>query len=223
MTRIGWNYKSYKRFDEDRARDYSVIANEVFAPIYPVIAQQIMDRCGVSEGLCIDVGCGPANLAIALAKITSLTFYAMDFSGHILDSARENIERERLAARVTPVEGDVHRMPFANGIASLIVSRGSMRFWRNRPAAFREIRRVLKPGGRGYVGGGLGSRELAEEINREMIRRGADWGNKPKPDVRKKDATEWAVIMEKAGFTRYELIRDDSGSWICFEKDEEMS
>jgi len=112
-------------------------------------------------------------------------------------------------------------MPFADGIASLVVSRGSMRFWRNRPAAFREIRRILKPGGRGYVGGGLGSRELAEEINREMMRRGAEWRNKPTPKVRKKDTAEWRVIMEKAGFARYEVIRDDSGSWICFEKEGE--
>jgi ubiquinone/menaquinone biosynthesis C-methylase UbiE len=222
MTRIGWNSKSYRRFDEERAKEYSVIANEVFAPIYPVIAQQILDRCGVSDGLCVDVGCGPANLAVALAKITSLTFYAMDFSGHILELARENIEREGLAARVTPVEGDVHRMPFADGIASLIVSRGSMRFWRNRPAAFREMQRVLRPGGKGYVGGGLGSRELADEIDREMMRRGADWRNKPKPNVRKKDSTEWRAIMEKAGFTRYELIRDDSGCWVCFEKEGEL-
>ncbi len=223
MGRIGWNSKTYRKFDEKRAGEYLVIANEVFAPLYPVIAQQILDRCRVSAGLCIDVGCGPANLAIALAKITSLNFCAMDFSPHILELGRENIIREGLTDRVTAVAGDVHRMPFADGVASLIISRGSMRFWRNRPAAFREMRRVLKPGGRGYVGGGLGSRELADEINREMIRRGADWKNKPTPEIRKKDKAEWAEIMGKARFTRYELIRDDSGSWICFEKEGERS
>lgn len=223
MTRIGWNSKTCKRFDQERAGEYAAIANEVFAPIYPVIARQILDRCGVTEGLCVDVGCGPANLAIALARITSLDFYAMDFSPHILELGRVNIVREGLEGRVTPVAGDVHRMPFGDGVASLVVSRGSMRFWRNRPAAFREIRRVLKPGGRGYVGGGLGSRELAEEINREMMKRGAEWRNKPTPRVRKKDTAEWREIMDKAGFTRYEVIRDDSGSWICFEKEGDLS
>ncbi len=223
MSRIGWNSKTYRKFDEERAGKYLTIANEVFAPIYPVIARQILDRCQVSEGLCVDLGCGPANLAIALAKITALNFCAMDFSPQILDLGRMNIIGEGLADRVAAVAGDVHRMPLADGVASLIISRGSMRFWRNRPAAFREMRRVLRPGGRGYVGGGLGSRELAEEINREMIRRGADWNNKPITNFRKKDTAEWAEIMGKAGFTRYELIRDDSGSWICFEKDGERS
>lgn len=223
MTKIGWNSKSYRRFDRERAGEYAAIANEVFAPIYPVIARQILDRCGVTDGLCIDVGCGPANLAIALAGITSLDFCAMDFSPDILRLGLENIAREGLGGRVTPVAGDVHRMPFADGIASLVVSRGSMRFWRNRPAAFREMRRVLRPGGRGFVGGGLGSRELADRINEEMIRRGADWRNKPTPKVTKKDTAEWSEIMEKAGFARYQVIRDDSGSWVWFEKEGELA
>ena len=219
MSHISWNSKGYEKFDEQRAEEYAAIANEVFAAIYPVIAGQILERCGVKAGLCIDVGCGPANLSLALAKLTSLSFCAMDFAPHILDFAQTNIDREGLAERVTTVVGDVHRMPFSDGLASLIISRGSMRFWRNRPAAFREMWRVLAPGGKGYVGGGLGSSLLAEEINREMIRRGADWQNKPKPHGQKNDTAEWREIMAKAGFSRYEIIRDDSGSWVYFEKE----
>ena len=148
-----------------------------------------------------------------------MTFRAMDFSPHILDFAQANIDREGLGARVSTVVGDVHRMPFPDRVASLIVSRGSMRFWRNRPVAFREMWRVLEPGGKGYVGGGLGSSKLAEEINREMIRRDAEWQNKPKPHSGKNDAAEWRELMAKAGFSRYEVIRDDSGSWVYFEKE----
>jgi SAM-dependent methyltransferase len=219
MSHSGWNSKDYKKFDDQRAGEYAAIANEVFAPIYPVIAGQILERCGVETGLCIDVGCGPANLSLALAKLTALTFCAMDFSPDILDFARANIAREGLAARVATIAGDVHRMPVQDGVAALIISRGSMRFWRNRPAAFREMRRILEPGGKGYVGGGLGSSLLAEDINREMIKRGADWQNKPKPHARKNDTAEWREIMAKAGFSRYEIIRDDSGSWVYFEKE----
>lgn len=219
MSQSGWNSKDYKKFDAERAADYAAIANEVFAPIYPVIAGQILDRCKVREGLCLDLGCGPANLAIALAKRSALTCFAMDFAPDILGHAQANIQRENLAQRVTPLAGDVHRLPFADGVASLVVSRGSMRFWRNRPAAFREIKRVLAPGGRAYVGGGLGSARLAEEIDREMIRRGAHWQNKPKTKGRNKNLAEWADIMAKAGITRYERILDDSGSWIYFEQD----
>lgn len=220
MSYSGQGPKEHKKFDAQRAAEYAVIANEVFAPVYPVIAGQIVERCKVRDGLCMDLGCGPANLAIALAKLTGLSFFAIDFSPSILAYARENILREGLAERITPLVGDVHRLPFADGVASLVVSRGSMPFWENRVAAFSEIKRVLAPGGRCYVGGGLGSSQLAEEIDREMLRRGADWQNGPKRRQRNmnRNPMEWRGIMEDAGITHYERILDDSGSWVYFEK-----
>ena len=132
--------KGYGTFDEERAKAYAAFAAEVFAPIYPVIALQIEKQCDVREGLCIDVGSGPALLAIALARITSLTLWAVDISKPILEIARENIVREGLAERVRPLAGDVHNMPFLDGTAGLVVSRGSARFWRNRPAALRDTK-----------------------------------------------------------------------------------
>lgn len=221
MSQIIWNSKSYQKFDIEQAKEYGIIANEVFAPIYPVIAQQIVDRCQVTSGLCIDVGSGAANLSIALAGITSLNIYAMDFSRHIHEIARKNIEREGFDSQVIPVVGDVHRMPFYDGVASLIVSRGSMRFWRNKPAAFREFKRVLRPGGKGYVGGGIGDPRLDEQINREMIRQGMDRQGNRKFKSGKRDIALLKVVMEKAGYCRYEIINDASGFWVCFEKEEE--
>jgi hypothetical protein len=57
------NSRNYKRFDPKGAKEFSGIANEIFAPIYPVIAEQIIKRCNVLEGMCIDVGTGASNLA----------------------------------------------------------------------------------------------------------------------------------------------------------------
>ncbi len=218
MSRITWNSKGYKAFDPEKAEEYAEIANEVFAPIYPVIAAQIMDRCGVESGVCIEVGAGPANLSIALSRVSSFRFFAADLSPHILRHAARNIAAEGLEGRVVTVAADVHRLPFGDGTANLVVSRGSMRFWRNRPAAFREIRRVLKPGGRGYVGGGLGSSLLAEDIGREMAKRKSDWQQTPRRKGRKKSYADLELVMQKAGFSRYEIICDDSGPWINFEK-----
>ena len=220
MAEVNWNSRSFKKFDSERAKEYAEIANQVFAPIYPVIARQIVDRCKIDDGLCVDAGTGPANLAIALAKITKLNIYAMDFSWDIIRMAREDIEVDNFRERVTLVVGDVHRMPFRNGSASLIVSRGSMRFWKNKPAAFREIHRVLRPGGKGYVGGGLGSSRLGEEISQEMIRRGAQWKKGSMKKYKTRDVTYFQEILCKAGFVRHEIILDDSGFWVYLEKEE---
>ncbi len=219
MGMIGWNSKSYKKFDAERAQEYTRMANEAFAPVYPVIADRIIERCAIEDGLCIDVGSGPANLAVAITKRTNLVTCAMDFSSHIFPMAMENIAASGLIGRITPIVGDVHRMPFREGMASLVVSRGSMRFWKNKPKAFREIKRVLRPGGKGYVGGGAGSTELYEEVGRRMSVICEEWNNKPKFRYRKNNVPYFEGVIMKAGFNRYEIIDDDSGFWIYLEKE----
>lgn len=218
MGSLGWNSKTYRKFDAERARDYADIACNVFTPIFPVIARQIVERCKIREGLCIDVGAGPANLAIALARITDLRLYAMDFSWHIGRIAEENIVGQGMGARVQSVTGDVHRMPFRSNMVSLIASRGSMRFWRNKPAAFKEFYRVLKPGGKAYIGGGMGSSRLGDEIAVEMAKRDPQWSMRPKMRTRRRDSAQLATAMQKAGFASYEIIDDDTGFWLYMEK-----
>ncbi len=218
MKGPGWNSRTYLKFDERRARDYDDIASNVFAPIFPVIARLIVDRCGITDGLCIDAGAGPANLAVALARITKLQLYAMDFSWHVSKIGQENIEREGMESRVKTVTGDVHRMPFRSETISLIASRGSMRFWRNKPAAFKEFHRVLKPGGKAYVGGGLGSSALGDKIAQEMSKRDPHWTTRPKKRTGKRDSLRLDEAMRKAGFTAYEIVDDDTGFWLYMEK-----
>lgn len=218
MSTLGWNSKTYRKFDEERARDYADIACNIFKPIFPLIAGQIVDKCNVREGLCIDVGAGPANLAIALARITDLRLYAMDFSWDIGRIAEGNIAGQGMDARVKSVTGDVHRMPFRSNTASLIASRGSMRFWRNKPAAFREFHRVLKPGGKAYVGGGMGSSKLGDEIALEMAKRDPQWSIRPKMRTGRRDSSQLAAAIQKAGFAAHEIIDDDTGFWLYMEK-----
>jgi ubiquinone/menaquinone biosynthesis C-methylase UbiE len=94
-----------------------------------------------------------------------------------------------------------------------------MRFWRNKPAAFREIHRVLLPGGKGYVGGGMGSSQLGEKINQGMIKWSKQWEKGPSHKSRKWDATCFHGILRKAAFVHYEIILDDSGFWVYLEKE----
>lgn len=218
MGPLGWNSKTYKKFDEERARDYADIACNIFAPIFPVIAGQIIERCGIRDGICIDVGAGPAHLAIALARITGLRLYAMDFSWHIGRIAEQNIADQGMGDRVQSVTGDVHHMPFRSNTVSLIASRGSMRFWRNKPAAFREFFRILGAGGKAYVGGGLGSSQLGDQIAAEMVKRDPHWSVRPKRRTGKRDSGQLAEAMRKAGFSICEIVDDDTGFWLYMEK-----
>ena len=92
-----------------------------------------------------------------------------------------------------------------------------MRFRKKKPKAFRELHRILKPEGKGYVGGGAGSAALSRWIGEEMARRGFEWKNRPKK-CGKKDHRYFRETLHKAGIESYEIIHDDSGFWIYFEK-----
>jgi ubiquinone/menaquinone biosynthesis C-methylase UbiE len=211
------NSRNYKRFDPEGAKEFAGIANEIFAPVYPLVAEQMIKRCNVRKGICIDVGTGASNLAVALAEMSELKIYAMDFSWNIERMAVENITSKGLQERVRFILGDVHRMPFHDNLASMVVSRGSMRFWINKPKAFKELHRILKPGGKGYVGGGAGSAALSQSIDEAMKRGGFEWKNRPKKHG-KKDHRYFRETFHKAGIESYEIINDDSGFWIYFEK-----
>jgi len=56
-------------------------------------------------------------------------------------------------AVVSPAEA----MPLADASVDLVVSRGSIFFWRDPAAGVREAYRVLRRGGKAMLGGGLGS------------------------------------------------------------------
>ncbi|WP_245618745.1 class I SAM-dependent methyltransferase [Methanogenium cariaci] len=114
----------------------------------------IIGMSGIMKGTCIDLGSGPAILSIAVAQQSDLSVIALDYSDDMHKAASRNIEDAGLSSRIGILCGDVHAMPFDDDSADLIISRGgSMFFWDDIHTAFREIYRVLKPGGMTYIGG----------------------------------------------------------------------
>jgi ubiquinone/menaquinone biosynthesis C-methylase UbiE len=191
---------------------YDQIAREVFAPVYPLIAEQIVQNTGIKEGICLDIGSGGGYLAIALAKITDLNFYLLDCSQEFLAIASKNIADHGLNGRAKTLHGDVHQIPLDDCSINLVVSRGSYRFWNDQRKAFEEIYRVLAPGGMGYIGGGLGSSEIKERIFKEMRVKYSEWCDLM--DGRRRDNVQTLnENLRKAGILTYEINRDDTGLW----------
>ncbi len=112
--------------DREAARMMNNITKTVFAPIYPVMAEQIASIHGITAGTCIDLGSGPAALSISLAKVTDLLIHAVDKSPHSHAIACDNIRKAGLENRITPVRSDVCTLPFESNFADLIISRGSL-------------------------------------------------------------------------------------------------
>jgi SAM-dependent methyltransferase len=206
------------------ARQYDEFARTTFARIYPVIADQILERTGITTGTCLDVGSGPASLAIALALLSDLRVIALDSSQEMFALAQKNIRDRCMDHMVVPVIGDVHTIPAADASFDLVVSRGSYHFWNDLPLAFQEIRRVLKPNGIAYIGGGYGTARIRDEVLAGRKERGiADNPDHPvRTRFRKFHTGEIEASIEAAGISDYRIISDDSGFWMLLYKSGEQ-
>ncbi|ABE51482.1 class I SAM-dependent methyltransferase [Methanococcoides burtonii] len=204
-------------FNND-AKEFDDIATNVFAPIYPVISQQIVQRCNINSGIIIDVGSGTAALAISLSHLIDGNIYTLDISEKMYAIAKKRIDQSNLSDKITPILEDVHNMPFEDGYADLIVSRGSLFFWQDVATAFRQIYRVLKPGGFGYIGGGFGTSELKSKISNEMVIRDKGWIENVNKRLERSNLESFEKALKTAKINDYEIIDDESGFWILFKK-----
>jgi len=100
-------------------------------------------------GNCLDLGCGTGDLAQALvAADPKARITGFDLTREMLGAARGRLADAEADGHVRFVRGDAERLPFDDGAFDTVVSAFLMRNVGDRPAAYAEVARVLKPGGR---------------------------------------------------------------------------
>ncbi|MDE4908575.1 class I SAM-dependent methyltransferase [Methanogenium marinum] len=203
----------------EEARQFNSILKTAFAPVNPAVAHQITENCGITKGTAIDIGSGPGHLAIELARLTSLTIYALDISEAMFPIATENIQKAGLSDRIIPVTGNVMEMPFADASADLIISKGSVFFWEDTATAFQEIQRVLTPGGKAFIGGGFGTEEILSRVKQTMDTIDPIWIVGVRKRLGKETADRFRYALETAGIQDYKIIHDSWQLWIIFGKE----
>jgi len=186
--------------------EYDKIFRTKFIAAFPDLAKEILDYAKKSEGVCIDIGCGPGYLGFAIAEISGFQIHSLDISPQAIELTKKYVPEKNLAGRVFPVVGDVHKMPYPDRFADLVVSRGSLPFWTDKTQAFREIKRVLKPGGIAYIGCGFGAgyKKIVED-------------REPKDRNPPKQFTHDSILksLEDASITDYTVINDyKKGYWV---------
>ena len=117
----------------------------------------------VSQGEAVDLGCGPGQLVIALARqAPGLHVTGVDLSDEMLAQAHENARRAGLADRVSFRLGDARQIPFPDGSLDLVVSTMSLHHWSDPVAVLNEIARVRASEG------GAGGSFLIFDLRRDM-------------------------------------------------------
>ena len=97
----------------------------------------------------LDIGCGTGVTTIPYARAVGPSGHVTgaDIARPMLDAARRRVEEAGLK-NVTLLLADAQVHPFAPGAFDLLTSRLGVMFFADPPAAFRNLLRALRPGGR---------------------------------------------------------------------------
>jgi ubiquinone/menaquinone biosynthesis C-methylase UbiE len=101
----------------------------------------------------VDVGCGAGldTLIAALQVGPTGRVIAVDMTPEMRAKAEAGVQALGLS-NVEVREGYAEQLPVADGSADVVISNGLINLCPDKPAVFREMFRVLTPGGRIQVG-----------------------------------------------------------------------
>lgn len=207
------------RDPDTRAREFDEIADNIFFPIYPVLAAQILSLTGIRHGHCLDVGCGGGHLGLSLARLTGMELTLVDCCAPALTIAEQRARDWRVAERTHCLTGDVHALPLPDASVDLCISRGSLWFWDDSARAFADIVRVLKPGGQAFIGAGFATPELKLIIDERMKARDPSWPERRKRFSEGHTPERYAALLgAMTELDHWQVIDDARGFWLHFRR-----
>jgi len=115
------------------------------------LGARALERAGVAAGervLDVGCGCGGTTLAIARAVGERGAVVAVDVSAPMLARARERAAAAGVAGRIDWRCEDAQTARFPEAAFDCLYSRFGVMFFADPPAAFANLRRALRPGGR---------------------------------------------------------------------------
>lgn len=136
--------EEYSRFLQ-RTREMGVVGHRGGL----TATKALLAMCDLREGhRILEVGCGSGYTACTAAREHGVAVVAADREAHLLARTAERTRALRLAERVTPVQADARRLPFADASFDGLICESVLAFLGEaKTQALSEFHRVLRPGG----------------------------------------------------------------------------
>ena len=147
MSQPGPNAGQAAYWNEQAGPTWAELQSPLDRQLAPLGARAIEALAPQPGERILDIGCGAgaASLDLARAVGASGSVLGVDLSRPLLDIARKRAEG---LANVRFEEADAQAYPFEPASFNAAFSRFGVMFFSDPPAAFANIRRALKPGGR---------------------------------------------------------------------------
>lgn len=168
---------------------------------HAALAEWGLQHLAVPEGAAVlDCGCGGgANIKKLLEKAAQGSVKGIDYSEVSVEKSRSLNASAISAGRCEIMQANVAQLPFEDNSFDLVTAFETVYFWPELPACFREVGRVLKPGGTFFICNECGEDNKWTDIVSGMKIYTAD---------------ELTQVLTKAGFTDIVMHKNDKG-WLC--------
>jgi SAM-dependent methyltransferase len=184
--------------------------NELWLPVYPYMVDHLLTASGVRGGSFLDLGPFAGGLALSMLKrCETLAATVIDDSELVLRWVEEKAAAEGHLSRLTTRTQPFDPISEPDGTFDLVAVRGAFFFL--TPPLLREVKRVLKPGGFGWVGGGYGpttpEKVIAPIADRSRILNEAVGKRRVSPE----DAL---AMADMAGVREFTRVGTEGGLWL---------
>ncbi|MBQ7767413.1 MAG: class I SAM-dependent methyltransferase [Oscillospiraceae bacterium] len=163
------------------------------------------DHITIAENACIlDAGCGGgANIKKLLAMAPKGQVKGIDYSEVSVEKSRKVNAKAIAAGRCEVLQASVAELLFAENSFNLVTAFETIYFWPGLVDCFREVYRVMKPGGIFFI-----CNESNGETNKDD-----KWVEKiGGMTIYNGDQIE--EMLQKAGFTDIQIHKNEK-DWIC--------
>lgn len=135
-----------EEFSGLRMKDYASPMREAFKGFLGEQAGEVKKNLGQGTLRALDAGCGAGFFSLILAEL-GCKVTGIDFSEEMLGQAEKNT-REKGLSGIGFARMDIQELEFSEASFDLIVTRNVLWVLSEAERAYRELMRVLRPGGR---------------------------------------------------------------------------
>lgn len=152
----------------------------------------------------LDCGCGGgANIEKLLKLCPKGRVCGIDYSPVSVEKSASRNESAIAAGRCQVLQASVAELPFGAEKFDLVTGFETVYFWPNLAESFREIHRVLKPGGMFFLCNECGGDNRKDEKWTRIVEGMTIYRD-----------TELRGFMERAGFRQVQSHKNEKG-WLC--------
>ena len=132
----------------DEVDAYSSAAAQRYLDAIDTTLVDHIARLGVVSGRLLDVGCGPGNIALKIARRwPRIRVVGIDFSLNMILAARAAAASQQLTGRAEFLAGDAKKLPFPDCALDFVLSNSVLHHLHDPLGMLDEMARVVKPGG----------------------------------------------------------------------------